>query len=334
MENFVGKIKSIIPDNNLEIALYILLFVTVVWASLELFYYISKNNIVANSLKHFYEKTEADKEERLRLEKMQKIESGNIDDERWLLKLDKTIEYSNIKKYIPFLNSTIFIFLLVMCSSIAVIIGSLFFDFITTLILLFAVIMTFVVVLLGMTSINYRRTENGVVTFMNLVENYSKTSNDLITIMGKIYVYLDEPLRTHVQDCYYLGQRTGDADLALETLQNSVNHKKFKEIIRNLIICSHYEANYEDVIEDSREMLIEYLAGKRARAVMARNAKIEMGILLAVSIVVFMMMGSFLEASIIEMLSMNIIGKAILIYLVGLLAIIGYNMLFLGRSKD
>ena len=171
-------------------------------------------------------------------------------------------------------------------------------------------------------------------TFINLVENYSKTNNDLISIMGKVHYYLDEPLRTQVEECYYLGQRTGDVDLALDTLQRNVQHGKFKEIIRNLIICSHYEANYEDVVADSREMLLVYLAGKREVAEMARNARIELSLLLGACIVVFYMIQSFIGGNIIALLQSNIVGTLILAYCALVVLAVIMNIIFIGRDND
>lgn len=321
-------------ESYVILGLTILLFVFVFFACFTLFSYLSKYHVIENKIKSFYEKTEADVEERLRLEEIRKAESGNTDDENLLLKLDRTINYSNIKKIIPFLNSTTFIFTMCVFSSLALIIGSQLSGLGIGIFCAGSVILLYFITLMLLASINYKKVENNVMTFINLVENYAKTNNDLISIMGKIYYYLDEPLKTQVEEAYYLGQRTGDVDLALDTLQRNVQHSKFKEIIRNLIICSHYEANYEDVVEDSRDMLITYLAGKRERAEMARNARIELGILLFACIVVFYMIQKFLGANIIELLQSNIIGTIILIYCALCIFLVIFNMIFIGRQED
>ena len=315
---------------GLESLLFIFLFLT----SIFLFTYLKNNNVIANGLKNFYDKSEADVAERQRLEKMQLIESGNTDKEDFLLKLDKTILYSNIRKYIPFLNSNIFIFSMVTLASIALIVTTLLADISMGILASAIIIFTHLSLVLFLSNKNYKKVEENIVSFMNLIENYSKTNNDLITIFGKVYNYLDEPLRSHVQEAYYLGKRTGDTDLALETLQNSVQHKRFREIIRNLAICSHYEANYEEIIEDSRAQLMEYLAGKRERAAMVRNARIELVILCGTSGVVMYMMGSFIGENIITALRSSFLGQMILVYLIVILAVVVFNLVFLGNDKD
>jgi len=321
-------------QQNMIYGLEILLFVFLFLASYFLFTYLKNNNVIARSIRNLYNKSEADVAERQRLEKMQQIEMGNIDNESILLKLDRAIIYSNIRKYIPFLNSNIFIFSMITFASIALILGTIFADFFIGLLLAVIIILFYIITILFLSNRNYKKVEEDIVTFMNLIENYAKTNNDLVSIFGKVYPYLDEPLKSHVQEAYYLGRRTGDTDLALETLQNSVQHRRFREIIRNLAICSHYEANYEEIIEDTRSQFMEYLAGKRERAAMVRNARIELVILCATSGVVMYMMGSFIGENIIAALRESFIGKIILVYLVLVLAIVIYNFAFLGRDKN
>lgn len=321
-------------ETYVVLGLTIFLFILVVCACYTLFSYLKQSNIIENKIKGFYEKTEADVEERLRLEEIRKAESGNTDDENLLLKLDRTINYSNIKKYIPFLNSTIFIFTMIVFATLALIIGIRISGVAIGIFSGGAVIVMYIVTLLLLADMNYKRVEKNVMTFINLVENYSKTNNDLISIMGKVYYYLDEPLRTQVEECYYLGQRTGDVDLALDTLQRNVQHSKFKEIIRNLIICSHYEANYEDVVEDSRDMLLAYLSGKREMAEMARNARIELSLLLGACFVVFYMIQSFVGENIIKLLQSKFIGTCILAYCALVILVVIMNIIFIGREND
>ena len=223
---------------------------------------------------------------------------------------------------------------MVVFASLALIIVTLVSDISMGILAAAIIVLVYISLVLFLSNKNYKKVEENIVSFMNLIENYSKTNNDLITIFGKVYTYLDEPFRSHVQEAYYLGRRTGDTDLALETLQNSVQHKRFREIIRNLAICSHYEANYEEIIEDSRAQLMEYLAGKRERAAMVRNARIELIILCGTSWVVMYMMGSFIGENIIAALRDSFVGQLILVYLIVILAVVIFNLVFLGRDKD
>ena len=323
-----------LESQYLVYGLYALLFILVFLSFLALFSYLRKNSVISNSLKNFYEKAENSVKERWRVEKSQEIERGYSDKENLLIKLDKTIRYSNIRKYIPFLNSNIFIFVLVLLSATALILGAVFGNLVIGIGAAIAVSLTLIIIVLAMANVNYKKTEENILTFVNLVENYSKTNNDLIAILGKTYTYLDEPLKGYVQEAYLLGKRTGDPDLALTTLQNNVQNKRFREIVRNLQICSHYEANYEEVVNDLRQQLIEYLAGKRSKEAMARNARIELSILIATSGVVMYLMGSFMSNNIFAMLNETFVGKLILLYIIIVLAIALFNMIFMNRNKE
>ncbi len=323
-----------LESQYLVYGLYALLFILVFLSFLALFSYLRKNSVISNSLKNFYEKAENSVKERWRVEKSQEIERGYSDKENLLIKLDKTIRYSNIRKYIPFLNSNIFIFVLVLLSATALILGAVFGNLVIGIGAAIAVSLTLIIIVLAMANVNYKKTEENILTFVNLVENYSKTNNDLIAILGKTYPYLDEPLKGYVQEAYLLGKRTGDPDLALTTLQNNVQNKRFREIVRNLQICSHYEANYEEVVNDLRQQLIEYLAGKRNKEAMARNARIELSILIATSGVVMYLMGSFMSNNIFAMLNETFVGKLILLYIIIVLAIALFNMIFMNRNKE
>ena len=323
-----------LESQYLVYGLYALLFILVFLSFLALFSYLRKNSVISNSLKNFYEKAENSVKERWRVEKSQEIERGYSDKENLLIKLDKTIKYSNIRKYIPFLNSNIFIFVLVLLSATALILGAVFGNLVIGIGAAIAVSLTLIIIVLAMANVNYKKTEENILTFVNLVENYSKTNNDLIAILGKTYPYLDEPLKGYVQEAYLLGKRTGDPDLALTTLQNNVQNKRFREIVRNLQICSHYEANYEEVVNDLRQQLIEYLAGKRNKEAMARNARIELSILIATSGVVMYLMGSFMSNNIFAMLNETFVGKLILLYIIIVLAIALFNMIFMNRNKE
>ena len=323
-----------LESQYLVYGLYALLFILVFLSFLALFSYLRKNSVISNSLKNFYEKAENSVKERWRVEKSQEIERGYSDKENLLIKLDKTIKYSNIRKYIPFLISNIFIFVLVLLSATALILGAVFGNLVIGIGAAIAVSLTLIIIVLAMANVNYKKTEENILTFVNLVENYSKTNNDLIAILGKTYPYLDEPLKGYVQEAYLLGKRTGDPDLALTTLQNNVQNKRFREIVRNLQICSHYEANYEEVVNDLRQQLIEYLAGKRNKEAMARNARIELSILIATSGVVMYLMGSFMSNNIFAMLNETFVGKLILLYIIIVLAIALFNMIFMNRNKE
>ncbi len=118
---------------------------------------------------------------------------------------------------------------------------------------------------------------------MNLLENYSKTNDDILKIFGQVCPFLDEPLRSYVSDFYFSAVHDGDATRAFRNLEDSVGHEKLQEIIHNIEMCSKHEANYEDVIKDSRLSLSEYLGAREEKKAIVGNGRIEILMLLGAS---------------------------------------------------
>ena len=107
---------------------------------------------------------------------------------------------------------------------------------------------------------------------------------------------------------------TGDKSKAIRNLEKRIEHEKFKELIRNLEICSRYEANYGEVIKDSRGLLREYLATVKERKAILNNARIEIAMIIGCCGLVFWMMNDFTQAGILTVLLASTAGNLILVY--------------------
>jgi Flp pilus assembly protein TadB len=151
-------------------------------------------------------------------------------------------------------------------------------------------------------------------TFINLLENYSSMEDELIAIFSRIQPFLTEPVRSAVEQCCIEAEMTGDKGRAIRNLEKRIEHEKFKELIRNLEICSRYEANYAEVIKDSRSLLREYLAAAKERKAILNNARIEIAMIIGCCGIVFWMMNDFTQAGIISILLGNLAGNVILAY--------------------
>ena len=202
------------------------------------------------------------------------------------------------------------------------------------LITLSFIIILLVTILLYLNNLNKKRVEEELMNFINLIENYSKTSDDIIHIIGRIFPYINEPIKSAAEECYLEGQRSGNISQSLDNFAKKINHKRFREIIRSLSICSRYEANYSDVAEDSRKMLMEYLAGKREREAIIRNARIEVLAILGLAGVMVYILGNFIGENTLDLLMMNFIGKMILLFAFIVLLITIVSLILMGRGKD
>ena len=161
---------------------------------------------------------------------------------------------------------------------------------------------------------NYQRTEKSLTTFLNLLENYSITSDDLINIFYKVAINMEEPVQSALYECYAEATSTGDIQTAMQNLEKKVEHEKFREIIRNLEICSRYEANYAEIIKDSRGLIQEYTAYSQERKSIINNARVEIVMIVACCGLVFWMVDDFSTKGILAVLLGTTVGNVLLLY--------------------
>ena len=323
-------------NQNIIYVLYGVLFLALFAFVFSVLRHLIVNQTISRKVKSFLQYTESETERRAELIREQERVEGELDRSKFdfLTKLDGLISQSNIKKYIPFLTAETYIIGLIVVSCVILLafqqFSQIIFGFYIDIILVFGSF----VIMLAMRNINYNRIESDIIDFMNLMENYSKTSSDIIDIFGKIYPFLTEPLRSMTQRCYVNGIKPGNVSQALSEFERGIYHKKFREIIHDLAVCSRYDTNYADIIEDSRKMLQEYLAGKEQKKAMLTAARIEYLTIAAVAALLFWMMGSFVGVDLRMMLLNSAVGNIIILYFVAaiLIAVIGLFIMENGRD--
>ena len=65
---------------------------------------------------------------------------------------------------------------------------------------------------------------------------------------SKVCPYLDVPMRPALQECVSKARNTGNVEEALRNLELQIEHPQFRNLIRNLEICSRHEANYAETV--------------------------------------------------------------------------------------
>lgn len=306
----------------LKILLFIMIFGAV--------YFILKKTIDEKLIKiHFNKliKRTVEESEKRELEREKEIElQGTANDDDLLTKLDIMIEHSGIKHYIPALNANLLlIFSLVVFLVTFLISAYVTFSIIRALSIGIIAISFIALIILIMSLINFAKTENEIITFINLLQNYSRLSSDIASIMGQISPFLNEPLRTATEECHLDCVRTGNIEQSLETLAKKIHHKKLSTIIQNIAICSKYEADYETIINDSRSIIQEFLAGRQQRKIMIRNAIIEISMILGIGTFLIFLLNSSMEVNIINALLTTQVGNVILVYLIIVLILIVFT---------
>ena len=331
----MSKVLEFLSNQYVLFGLKFLIFVLIAFCIFQLVNNIINENLISKKLKEIYEETDKNTKERLEEQEELFQNEGYQEHQPILVKLDDLIIDSGIKRIIKFLNAEILVVFVILIDAIAFLLLQEFVhQLYATVMVLLALSVTPFTILKLMSGKRKKETDDELINFINLIENYSKTSDDIMTIIGRTYPYLEEPLRSATEECYLEGTRTGDITKALDNFSKKINHKKFKTLIRNISICSRYEANYSDVAEDSREMLMEYLAGKRQREAMVKNARIEMIIIMFLSAIMFGFMGSFVGENIFYALQKTFIGTIILYAITIIVITIIVVLILIGKDSD
>ena len=96
-----------------------------------------------------------------------------------------------------------------------------------------------------------------ILKFLDFIGNYSITSGEVTNVLNQVSHYMDEPLKTVLNECYAEAQLTGDTGMALLAMAEKVEHPKFKELIRNMEISIRYCADFKVLVAGSRRSVRE-----------------------------------------------------------------------------
>lgn len=155
----------------------------------------------------------------------------------------------------------------------------------------------------------FRSVNDNLMKFLDFLGNYSITAGELTGIFAQISKYMEEPLKTALEECSYEAQTTGDAGLALLSMSEKIEHPKFKELVRNMEISVRYCADFSLLVRNSRRMLQEYLRMRQERSGMLREAFINMMLLLGMSLMALFVVNRLLDVSVWFILVQTVPGK-------------------------
>lgn len=168
---------------------------------------------------------------------------------------------------------------------------------------------------------NLRRVGESLMKLLDFLGNYSITAAEATGVFSQVSRYMEEPLRSALDTCYYEAQTTGDAGLALLSMAERIEHPKFKELARNMEISIRYCADFSALVSSSRRSLREYLRATQERRGMLREAAVNMALLLSMSLIVLVTVGYLTETSLWALLFDTLpgrIGLCVLLVIFGL----------------
>ncbi len=266
------------------------------------FFYSAKNNVVRATSEKVRKKFNERAENKHR-EDIARI-LGNESEEK--KGFEKIIASSSERFYYAFLDQRLkgmtpemwLTIKVAICVSALILSGLIFHKFFWSLITCFMCAVVLYLAELRMASKNYKAVDAQLSQFVNMVGNFAETEGKITGVLSRVAPYMDDPLYTRLMECYNMAQLNGDEHMALTFLLKRVEHPRFKELIRNLIACSDYTADFSKIVEGGRRILAQEQKAKRERKAMTREATINMVIISLLLVVTWVISNSIIEDSI------------------------------------
>lgn len=272
-------------------SMYIYLFMLIlyiVYSSLNYFKYHSR---MQKTLQSIYTQMSESERARAESERQQRDIHGEGIKHDMLSNLDEELSYSGIKDRFRWMTTELYIVIVLLTTALGTIIATATGGFIIGSIVAFAIVALFKLAISLMASSRERKIEEQMLQFMNIIENFSRTSDDIIDILEKTARYIDNPLSSHIRNAVHEARGTGDSELALQDLQDSVKNKYFKVLIRNLDTTSKLENNYADIIEDCRNVFHSYIKSQKEKRSIRKNGVIEILAMIVIGFICSYMLG-------------------------------------------
>ncbi len=261
------------------------LFVELVLAFSLLFYWIRQESIIHIMMHRAYEGLEQAAEKRISDNRATMMLMNRP--HGFLYRLEQQLLYSGIIHRFPSMTPEKFIAIIVIFSAMVYCLLSLVSGhWWMGIVGILGLCMTGYVMLTLLTMYHYNMVDKELLKFLDFLGNYSITSGELTSILSQISGYLEEPLKTVLEECYYEAQTTGDTSVALLSMVEKIQHPKFKELIRNMEISMRYSADFTILVSQSRKSIREHMRMRQERKSLAAEAWVNILILGVMTVVI------------------------------------------------
>ncbi len=178
---------------------------------------------------------------------------------------------------------------------------------------------------------NYRSVNENLMKFLDFLGNYSISVGEVTGILNQISKYLDEPLSSVLDACYYEAQISGDVSLALLSMAEKIEHPRFKELVRNMEICVRYSADFTSLVSNSKRAVREHLRTRQERRSLVNEALVNLLILAGMSVVILLTVGQLIETSMQQILFQTVPGRICLAVIITIFMLLYRQMRSLDR---
>lgn len=272
--------------------LYVLLFLLIFIA----FKIITDTIYEKRVINHIVVNIELKYKNRMKAEEERKRVEGNRIEKGFFKEIDKMIERSGILERFHFLNTELYIFITVITSILVYFISQLIIGFwaysliISILVLFFSFL--FIYYLSG---INFEKIDNGIIGLLNNIENFSIASKDIVTIFENTIPFLDNPLQRYIADFVNMSKSTGDIKEAFLLLEKKIENERLIDVFKNLEISSRHNANYTEIIKESRDTFKGYFKDKTDRKISISNGRSTIIGILGIGVIMLIAANNFTD---------------------------------------
>ena len=310
--------------NPVRVALWIVIAISIFIVSL----IIHKEFLKRSIFQEIYGKYKGNLEKKVKEENWFVSKYGVIENRSLLYKIDRLITMSGLKKTFPHLSGEVFIgILFISLITTAILVSNLAGNVFLGLFIALAVVTAEFLVVIFLSGRTYNQIEEDTSLFISILSNHAKGSSDIVTIMTRTLPSMDGPIRELIKKFLLDAEKTGDIDIAFDVMKESVDNRTFQTIIVNLKNCMHYQANYEEVLQQMMNQVAEAMSAREERKNILFSMKITLVSISIMSVIIVALIGKGIGVDVKEILTGNMAGQFIL-FITGLLYLFVTTKLF------
>lgn len=302
------------------IPLSIGLFLVVYFATFMLHQIYERQNVVDNTIRNSREKLNAIKRGD------QKFISafGETDRHSIVFKYDRLFLLSGLKR--P-MTAELYFFIVVLLMTVMFVVGSIIRGLLLGMYLFFATGVAGYLFLAVRANKRYDKIEDATPTFISILSNEARSSSDIVSIMQRTALSIEQPMRYLALTFVANANAYGSSDIAFDLMKQSVDNHQLRLVITNLKTCSHYEANYEDVLQQMMQQTAMSLSAREQRKEKLMSGKVTVALMTIMTAIILFLIASTLEIDIVGILFGTTIGRA-LVFVQGLIYLVVIVFLF------
>lgn len=310
--------------NPVRVALWIAIAISIFIVNL----IIHKEFLKRSIFQEIYGKYKGNLEKKVKEENWFVSKYGVIENRSLLYKIDRLITMSGLKKTFPHLSGEVFIgILFISLITTAILVSNLAGNVFLGLFIALAVVTAEFLVVIFLSGRTYNQIEEDTSLFISILSNHAKGSSDIVTIMTRTLPSMDGPIRELIKKFLLDAEKTGDIDIAFDVMKESVDNRTFQTIIVNLKNCMHYQANYEEVLQQMMNQVAEAMSAREERKNILFSMKITLVSISIMSVVIVALIGKGIGIDVKAILTGNMAGQFIL-FITGLLYLFVTTKLF------